>query len=272
MKKLLSTLLAVALIVSTLSVLMILPATAETEQTTAPQNLIINGDASMGTWGERGYETPAMGEENWGMITANNAFGWRSSGYVTDTASASYGAAYGNAALYWHNVGVFRAANPNSTVTAPGIQVNRWNQTMQDIKIEAGKSYKVSVKAAYLPVTNGADYTGAFDVAIVNEGGLFVDTVSNKYAGVTGKSYDLCDSGDAIYNALRVDTASGNIGTFTYNDATYWNFGDLKEYSFVFAADDVIADYKLAADGEGKYLATLAVQNDSGLVLIIDDV
>ncbi len=272
MKKLLSTLLAVALIVSTLSVLMILPATAQTEQTTAPQNLIINGDASMGSWGERGYETPAMGEENWGMITANNAFGWRSSGYVTDTANASYGAAYGNAALYWHNVGVFRAANPNSTVTAPGIQVNRWNQTMQDIKIEAGKSYKVSVKAAYLPVTNGANYTGTFDVAIVNEGGLFVDTVTNKYAGVTGKSYDLCDSGDAIYNALRVDTASGNIGTFTYNDATYWNFGDLKEYSFIFAADDVIADYKLAADGEGKYLATLAVQNDSGLVLIIDDV
>ncbi|MBR3594138.1 MAG: hypothetical protein IKL44_05640, partial [Clostridia bacterium] len=271
MKKLLSIILSVMLIVSALSVLMVLPTTAATTPTT-PENLIVNGDISMGTWSEQGYTEPAMGEENWGMIAVNNAYGWRSSGYVTAETNASYGKPYSNAAMYWHNRGIMVTSHPENVSTAPSMQVNKWNQSMQDILLEAGKTYKVTASATFLPATTASNYTANFDIAIVNQGGKFVDAVTNKFTGVSGKSYDLCDSGDDIYNSLYVDTSVAGFPTFTYSDATYWDFGGFKEYSFVFNSDDVIKDYALTADENGYYTATLAIQNNSSLVMIADDI
>ncbi|MBR6693343.1 MAG: hypothetical protein IKL62_00140, partial [Clostridia bacterium] len=265
MRKTLSILLAVLVLMSALSVLMILPATAEE---TGPVNLITNGDGSMGYWSDQGYETAAHGTDNWGLIVAGNPYAWRTSGYNANTM-----AAYSNADFYWHNTGAFKTAHPDSAATAPSIRANKWNQTMQDFKIEAGKAYTVSAKATFIPVASTANYTAWFDIAVVNKAGQFVDAVSNKFAAVTGKSYDLCDSGDSVYQSLYVNTATEGYPTFTHGDATYWDFGDFKTYSFTFAADDVIADYKLTDDdGDGYYDVTLAFQNNSGLVLIMDDV
>ncbi|MBR3593939.1 MAG: hypothetical protein IKL44_04605 [Clostridia bacterium] len=262
MKKILSISLAVVMLVSALSVLMILPAAA-----TGPVNLITNGDGSMGYWSDNGFETAAHGTDDWGMIVAGNPYAWRTAGYNANTM-----AAYSNADFYWHNTGVFKAGHPNTT-GAPSMRVNKWNQTMQDIKIQPGKAYTVTLDATFIPVANTANQTAWFDVAIVNKAGQFVDAVTNKFTAVTGKTYDLCDSGDEVYQSLYVNTATEGYPTFTYGDATYWDFGDFKEYSFTFAADSVIADYALTdADGDGYYDVTLALQNNSGLVLVFDNV
>ena len=172
MKKLLSVALSVLLILSAFSVLMILPTTAAT---TGPVNLITNGDASMGVWGDHGYETIPYGEEGWGMIAANNAYGWRSAGFTAQNVP------YGNANIYWQNRGAFVTAHPTSISTAPSIQVNRWNQTMQDIELRAGKTYKVSADVTFNPNTTASNYSGSFDIAIVNKAGQFIDQIDNKY-------------------------------------------------------------------------------------------
>jgi len=272
MKKLLSVVLSVMLILSTLSVLMILPAGAETVEPEGPTNLITNGDISMGTWADQGYTTPAMGEENWGMIVANNAYGWRSAGYVSSTTNASYGVPYGNAAMYWHNRGLIATSHPSDSASAPSMQVNKWNQSMQDIKIQAGKTYKVSADVTFIPASTASNYTAWFDIAIVNKAGQFIDQVDNKFTAVSGKDYDLCDSGDEVYNSLYINTATEGYPTFTSGETTYWDFGEFKTYSFTFEADDVISDYALSADGEGNYGVTLALQNSSGLVMLADNV
>jgi len=263
MKKILSFILSFAMLLGTISVLTLLPAAAEE---TGPVNLLTNGDFSMGTWGDQGYETAANDSEDWGLIVAGNAYGWRSAGHKADYTP------YSNASLYWYGQGVFEAGHPGQT-DAPGVQINKWNQTMQDFKIEAGKDYIVSLDAAFLPTANGSNYTGWFDVVIADKAGVYIDAVNNKWPTVTNASYDLCDSGDSVYNTLYVDTSAENFPTFTYNDVTYWDFGDLKTYSFSFSADDVIAGYGLTdSDSDGYYDVTLGIQNNSSIVLFADNV
>ena len=92
MKKILSFILSFAMLLGTISVLALLPAAAEE---TGPVNLLTNGDFSMGTWGDQGYETAANDSEDWGLVVAGNAYGWRSAGHKADYTP------YSNASLYW---------------------------------------------------------------------------------------------------------------------------------------------------------------------------
>ncbi len=239
-----------------------LPAIAVDES----DNLITNGDASMGTWGDRGYTDALKGTDEWGFVVSGNTYAWRSAGHNTSFVP------YYNASLYWQNTGSFAAAHPGRT-DAPSIRVNRWNQTMQDIKIKAGKSYTVSLDAAFIPYETTSNYSGWFDVVIINKAGLFIDGTTNLWSDVKNVDYDLCDSGDAVYSTIYKDTSSGNVPTFTYGGATYWDFGDLNTYSFTFSSDNVIRDYELTDDdGDGYFDVTLGIQNNAGMVLAFDNV
>lgn len=266
MKKILSILLSAMLILSTMTVLMLLPAVATTAK--EPVNLIVNGDASMGNWSEQGYESVLdTTDPNYGFIVAGNAYGWRAAGFGAN-------GPYANAAIWWYNTSVvFKDVFTGHTTGYPSLRANKWNQSMQDIKIEAGKTYKVSADLTFMPVENTANYTGSFDIAIANLGGKFVDGSTVKWTEVKGKDYDLCDANDAVYNSLYVDTSVEGFPTAVGTDGkTYWNFGDFKTYSFTFDSDDVIADYALTADSDNKYTVTVGIQNNSSLVLAIDNV
>lgn len=277
MKKVLSILLSVMLILGTVTCLMLLPATADTG-TTAPVNLIVNGDAE-GVDGKFAYDaTDAKKSTYKGQFNENNAYGWRSN-VANDSVT------------YFSNIKWKYYANHNYegiTYTASGnklLEVNNWGQTaMQDVTLNKDKAYKVSLKIAVAPYTIVTDSEGndkslvfgnkGFDVFFDNG----VNSVSNPEESIpSGKTYNLVGGHTAIETAVKAECDR--------SDLTKWEIvtdskgtrrtkqSDFTNYSFTFKASDFLADYTdITPDSDGNFTARFCVYNPLGTVLLFDDV
>ncbi len=302
MKKLLSILLSVLLLLSTMAVLTILPAVATTTEN-EPVNLIVNGDGSMKTWGDNkdengnAYTTITdTTNPNFGLIVQSNFYGWRSMNYGTKTTTdpetsettTTY-TPYANCSIRWTktpNVPDLYYAGYTTDTNGISLQVNNGNASMQDIKIEKDKTYTVSFDATFYPKASSAAVTGLwFDAHIDDGAGEFMcdkwpgtGSTENKYVAVTGKSYDLCDQNDDVYNEMVVDTTTKAYDTYSYTKSdgttvTNWDFGGFKNYTFTFAANDVINDFSMTDDdSDGYYDARFVIKNNCSTILLFDNV
>lgn len=277
MKKVLSILLSVMLILGTVTCLMLLPATADTGMT-APVNLIVNGDAE-GVDGKFAYDaTDAENSTYKGQFNENNAYGWRSN-------------VAKDGVMYFSNIKWKYYDNHNYegiTYTASGnklLEVNNWGQTaMQDVTLNKDKAYKVSLKIAVAPYTIVTDSEGndeflwfgdkGFDVFFDNG----VNSVSNPEESIpSGKTYNLVGGHTAIETAVKAECDR--------SDLTKWEIvtdskgtrrtkqSDFTNYSFTFKASDFLADYTdITPDSDGNFTARFCVYNPLGTVLLFDDV
>ena len=253
MKKVLSLVLSFAILLSTITVLTLLPASAETGNNTAAQNLIINGDAN-GVDGKIVYtEDDVADSEYTGQILAGLAVGWRGSDPKYADCKTSIPSA--NTLV---PSGYFSDYSKTDSLI-----VNNWRQAMQDVKLEAGKTYRVSAKIAVNPIS--------YDASVVPSTtwtySMMLDSLSqyetNKKA--TGKDWFVTDK---ITLEQTGETTDEN-GTVTKK---HYAGGDFKDYTFTFNSDDFINEYNIQADSDGYYHARFVIRNDSGAWLLFDDV
>jgi len=236
MKKTFSIILAVLMVISTLTVLTILPTTAEEN---GPVNLIVNGDFE-------GVDTDADGvADKWsydaddqaastyaGEFIAERPVGWR---VLSDV--------YSNAKIVYPSTIVPAGYLTNYNNIAGTI--NQGAAMVQDVRIEAGKSYIVSAKLGYRP--SKTDSTSQALWAI----DMYLDA----------------ETGIASSNRNVVGTVDWSVKkslSFAAIDGTeYYGAGDMTDHSFIFAADDFIAANSLTAGADGKYHARLVIYNYS---------
>ncbi len=255
MRKILSLILSVVILLCTLSVLTVLPVVA----TTTPANLIINGDAESGNWTADTFKDSNYA--NIGLIMgANKSFhnyGW----YATND--------WGEAAA----VSVSGISNGASFTNYSGnnvMRVTKWQSAFQDIEIEADKTYTVSAKMTTAPVESGS-YNGYFEMRIepvTLKDKLTTSGVSGTYSTISGKAWNLYNGHADVKAKIDAQCAKNlQIGTSTY----YWD-GDFEDYSFTFNSNDFINEYNLTVKENGKYDCRVAIVNGIGSPIIVDDV
>ena len=240
MKKVLSIALSVMLILSALSVLMILPATATTEIPEEPVNLIFNGDFKGidtdgdGVVDKDVYDADDAATSTYpGEIIAARPIGWRVNSDVYSNAKLAYAS----------------ALSPKGYITtADNIMgtINQGAAMMQDIKLEAGKTYVVSGRLGYRPTTTDTTAQTSWKMILGIDAKTGIETPST-----TNADYD----------------KFGVVETWSYTaidptaETVYYGAGDMVDRSFTFSADEFIAANGLVAGEDGKYNARLVIYN-----------
>ncbi|MBR3593938.1 MAG: metallophosphoesterase, partial [Clostridia bacterium] len=244
MRKILSISLAVVMLISVLSVLMILPATA-IETATGPVNLIVNGDAN-------GVDTDGDGELDKQIYTADDAAASTYTGEFDKGAPVGWrdlNETYANAKnFYPHTFGHVPSGYYSNYSKTLVLGLNQGQTLVQDIVLEAGKSYKVSAKIA-ANVINVDTQTGK----VVN---MFIDGKSGMTAATAPKNVDWLATKTFTFEATGYDYDADGV-TVT---KTYYSAGDFTDHSFTFNADEwATANGVTAVDG--KYSARLVFQS-----------
>lgn len=237
MKKVLSIALSVMLLLSALSVLMILPATANGEIPDAPVNLIVNGDfEGIDTDGDGIKDKTVYTQEDQdassysGEMMLNAPIGWRAN-TATGNVKTTYPSAITNLPEgYLTNYDRIAAT------------INRGQVMYQEIEIEAGKTYTVSATTGFRP------YEG--------------DSTKETQWGI----HMYLDTGKGLDATTRLTTEGDwcAINKMTFEmigDTGYCGAGDFVTKSFTFKADDFIAANNLTAKENGKYHARLVFYN-----------
>jgi len=240
MKKVLSIALSVMLILSTLSVLMILPATAETAVPDGPVNLIVNGDFT-------GIDTDGDGEKDKteydaddvanatypGEMMVGGPIGWRTNS-----------SQYSNVKPYYPSTATPKGYLTNYVGVAATI--NQGQAMIQDIKLEAGKTYVISAKLGYRPTTTDITAQTAWKMIMGLDAKTGVEVPSASNADYTG--FGVVET----WKFAAIDATAETV---------YYGAGDMVDKSFTFAADDFIAAKGLTADEDGYYNARLIFYN-----------
>ena len=270
MKKGVSLILTLLILLSTATVLTLLPNLSGVAEDNAIPNLITNGDAEgvlVGGALKLKYDETDRGEGH----PTNSLLGYT---YYYDNGRYLYNP-YG-----WRNndtrynyleLDKSNAWPLNDSERFKGFsgeysfRLNRWSQAMQNVELEENKIYKVSAKVTLRPTTATPAGDWQFDI--------FLDGGANTTAGGTrpnGADWNLT-RGHSVLNEV---TAKFNdkSQTFTYSGSTHYYFGDFEEYSFTFNANDFIAANNIEKNTSGKYDARLVIQNYSNLWLMFDSV
>ncbi len=257
MKKILSVLLSVILIIGTMTVLMSLPTTA------APaENLIYHGDAegvmvddgNGGTVLKQKYTAEDVATSEYaGQIFENNLLGWR-------TCSTKYGNVIPQKVSDITGVpsGYFKNYSGEYA-----IRLHTNMQLLQDIELEMGKVYKVSAKVTTYPNTIEAS-NRFFDMFIDN-----LEGCTENYNLPSGTDWNLATGHAEVMKSI---TDRFNNPTAVSTGSATKGVGDFMEYSFTFKAKDFIKEYNLVANKNGNYDARFVVHNRTGYILLLDDV
>ncbi len=237
MKKTLSIILAVMMVIGTLSVLTILPTTAVEG---GPVNLIFNGDFEGidtdddGTLDKLVYDADDQATSTYpGEIIADRPVGWRVLSDVYSNAKCAYPSVTDPRGYFTNYDNVVGTINQGAAM-------------VQDVRIEAGKSYTVSAKLAYRP---------SLDASIVSQTAWKMILGLDAKTGITAAS-----------NANADYTGFGVVETWSFapiEDTTYYGAGDFVDRNFTFSADDFIAANNLQPGEDGKYHARLVIYNYS---------
>ncbi len=185
MKKILSILLSVMLILGTLSVLMMLPASATTgsEDAVGPVNLIVNGDGVGKPYYSASDAAPNLEDytdASWQDLGKYFAYNWDAS---KGTGSVSYYPVgwrtgytkYANLDYrslrneFVNNVDKYTYTSYDDPADPYAMTLNAAQQAFQDFVIEAGKYYTVSADVTIVPTTDTVATDWTFD--------MFVDTL-----------------------------------------------------------------------------------------------
>ncbi len=236
MKKTLSIILAVLMIVGTLSVLTILPTTAEES---GPVNLIVNGDFEGvdtngdGTVDKWGYDADDQAASTYpGEFVENRPYGWRTNHATYGNAVTSYGSTIEPAGYI---------TNYNNIVGS----VNRGQIMFQDVRLEAGKTYVASAKLGFRPNTEDPTAQTAWSID------MFMDAET----GITNANRSVVGTVDwSVRKALAFEKIEGT---------DLYGAGDMTDETFTFNADDFIAANNLTPGADGKYHARLVIYNYS---------
>ena len=251
MKKVLSIALSVMLIMSALSVLMILPATANSEIPDAPVNLIVNGDFA-------GIDTDGDGVKDKLEYTADDQAASTYDGEFIATRPVGWrvnSATYGNAKVYWPST--CKPAGYLTNYVGTAAVINNGSQMLQDITFEAGKTYTISAKLGYTTTTTYWD-NASWKIA------MYVDAK-------TGIENGSCPSQSGAFAQVKPLVATvANPG----EETPLYGAGDLTDHTITFVADDFIAANGLTADENGKYHARLVFHNYmwAGYAGLVDEV
>ncbi len=236
MKKTFSIILAVMMIIGTLSVLTILPSAAEEA---GPVNLIVNGDFEGidtnddGTNDKWQYTAEDQAASTYpGEFIENRPVGWRTNSATYSNASISKGSTLEPAGYI---------TNYHDTVGS----VNQGQIMFQDIKIEAGKTYVVSAKLGFRPNKNDSTTQTKWSID------MFLDAET----GITNGDRSVVGNVDwSVRKALSFVKIEGT---------DLYGAGDMTDETFTFNADDFIAANGLTPGADGKYHARLVIYNYS---------
>ncbi len=298
MKKILSILLSVMLILGTVSVLMLLPAAATDGQdaVAGPVNLLENGRGTEGKYGE----DKAPNLEDYNDQSWKDGLGKYFSYYSGEGFAKYYPRGWRVTGTLWSNLDYSCMRRDNKDVVDTGVYMsyddpadayaiimNRWQQAYQDFVIEAGKYYTVSADLTLVPYTATVADTWKVDMFVDtfcwdNEGTIAVDE-ANIVAGTTGRNpWKYAPTGYA-WNLINTDQeradmnahilANNSFYSSVYS-STYYNSGDFKNYSFTFSADEFLAANNGAVkdNGDGTYTVRLVISNDTDAWLAFDNV
>ncbi len=242
MKKLLSIILSLALLIGTVSVITLIPAVAETTDTnTTPVNLIVNGDGS-------GIDTDGDGvKDKWhytqededastyaGEFKKDRTVGWR---VLT--------ASYANSKIYYpHTFDHVPSGYYSNYSKTEAIGLNQGQTLVQDVTLEAGKSYVISAKIASNVITVGTQTGRTVSMFLDAKSGLEAATAPTGVDWVTTKTF----------NYEVTDTVYEDDGTTV--KTTYYSAGDFTDHQITVNADEFAAANDLEAV-DGKYSARL---------------
>ena len=254
MKKLLSIVLSVVMVVSTIVLLSTLPTTAE-----PPVNLIVNGSAEGASVGDKIKQTydatDAANSAYPGEIMAGNVYGFRNCS--NKYANISHRPVSG---ITTAPAGYFTNFTGKNVI---GINTNQ--QLYQDVEIEKNKAYTVSVKISQYPNKNAVTSDRFFDVFLDNKAG----TIDEQFSLPSGKSWNLATGHPEVMAEIKQrfnNPAPVSAGS------EYYGVGDFLEYSFTFKARDFIEEYGLTPNQNGKYDARLVIHNRVQYILLAEDI
>ncbi len=253
MKKTLSILLTVIMIVTTISVLAIIPAVADP---TTPVNLIVNGDFEQGNWTAQNFADSQLADA--GLVRDNkfDAYGWYTyfiGSSVNTLTDVSQGAAFINYS------------------TSKVMPVTKWQQAYQDIEIEENKTYTLT--ASYTSTPSSSQISGAhFEMRLepVHFGDSSLNNTYQYSQKIEGTDWNL-------YNGHTDEVAANDAyfaqnKTYTNNNTTYYWSGDFRTSSLTFKSNDFISAYSLSKNANGKYNCRVMLNSYSNYTILIDDV
>ena len=244
MKKILSILLSVLLLLSTMTVLTILPAVATTPES-EPVNLIVNGDGN-------GIDTDSDGKVDKTSYTDDDKAASTYTGEFDKGAPIGWrdlSEQYANTKLFYpHTFGNLPSGYYSNYSKTLSIGLNQGQTLVQDIMLEAGKSYQISAKIAANVITNG-NQTGTTV-------SMFVDGKSNMEAASAPSNVDWVTVKTFTFEATAYDYAEDGE-TVT---KTYYSAGDFTDHQITFNADDFAKANNLTAV-DGKYSARLVFKS-----------
>ena len=251
MKKTLSILLTVIMIVTTISVLAIIPAVADP---TTPVNLIVNGDGEDGNWTATTYAASKLSTvHNIAMDRGDeyyDAYGW----YSTND---------------WGNARAFKLVDKAAGITFENysgeyiIYSGAWQTGYQDIEIEANKTYRLSAKITTVPT----------DTAVTNANNNFNLKVEPSFGTRTQASVSGKDWNYSFGHADKEAIANAHFASDILHTGTgkYWD-GDFVDYAIIFDSNDFISENNLTQNSNDKYDCRVAIQNNSPNPIMYDDV
>ena len=233
MKKLLSVLLSLAVV---FTCFVATPAIAD-GNTDTPVNLIVNGDGSAGTYTEEDKANSTYA----GEFDKNAPIGWR-----------DLSAQYSNAQiLYPHTFDISETYSNYSK--SPVLAVNSWQTLVQDIVLEAGKTYMVSAKLS-LNAGNAAQNNRYLAIGIDAGSGMDAASLSASSAWYARK--------DLVFTET---TKKDGVTSTTWT-------GDFTDHTFTFNADDFIKANNITVNEDGTFPARFALINNCTGYAIMDDV
>ncbi|MBR3593534.1 MAG: hypothetical protein IKL44_02555 [Clostridia bacterium] len=235
MKKTLSIMLAVMMILGTLTVLTLIPAVADPSN---PVNLVYNGDfegidhdGDSSTANKLVYDADDQATSTYaGEIIAERPIGWRVLSNVYSNAKCAYPSVITPAGYF---------TNYNNVVGT----INQGAVMVQDVRIEAGKNYTVSAKLGYRPTTTNTTAETKWTID------LYLDAATG-----------IANSDRSVVGTVAWSTRKSLAFTAIEN-TSYYGAGDFTDHSFTFSADEFIAANNLTAGADGKYHARLVINN-----------
>ncbi len=235
MKKLLSIILSAALLLGTLTVLTLLPASAEEW---VPVNLVYNGEFE-------GIDTDGDGTVDKHQYTADDAAASTYPGEFMKDRPVGWRV---NSDIYSNAKPVYASTlKPEGYITNyAGAQVGVINQgaaMMQDIAFEAGKYYTVSAKMGYSPSTTDTTAQSGWKMIVGLDAKTGIETPSNSNSDYTK------------FGVVEIWKFSAIEGT------NLFGAGDMVDRSFTFSSDEFIAANNLTIGADGKYHARLIIFN-----------
>ncbi len=235
MKKVLSILLSVMLILGTVTCLMLLPATANTG-TTAPVNLIVNGDAEGGTYSEtpEDYQYYKGSPIGWRICQIKD---WQGAFCIDPSTDSNC------------RLGTF------TNYTGNVLGVVQWQTIVQNVNLRADTYYMVTAKMACADFTSSTVPSGQY-------GQIFMTpAVSNSYTDDKPSGSDQSGKAWSVKKNYTYQTDGNN---------KYYCDDDFTEHSFVFSSN-AFADANNIDRTSGTFDAAIALMSYSGGKLLVDD-